>query len=141
MKKHFQTPFVLFALLVVIAITSCSKPDADANPNFSLTELLTSSAWKITFCSEAGNDRSSNFEGYTFSFLTSGKMIASTASENSMGSWNNENSASILNITINGNSPMPYLNKIWSVTSTENSTIILQNDNSGLITEIHFVKR
>lgn len=127
--------------MVVVAFSSCKKSATDTNPNFSLTELLTSGPWEITYFNDGTNDRASNFSGYTFTFLSSGKMYAANTTETVTGAWTNENSASQLNITIAGNSPLPYLNKSWIISSTANSTIILQDDNSGNISEIHLVKK
>lgn len=67
-------------------------------------------------------------------------MYAANSSETISGAWANENSATQLNISISGNSQLTYLNKNWIISSTANSTIIMQDGNSGNISELHFVK-
>ena len=130
-----------FFVFVVFTFSSCKKPVADSNPNFSITELLTSGPWEITHFTDGTNDRSSNFSGYTFTFLSSGKIYAANTTETITGTWTNENSVTLLNISISGNAPLPYLNKNWIVSSTANSSVILLDDNSGSVSEIHLVKK
>lgn len=140
MKTQLQISLALFAL-VVFTFSSCKKPVNDSSSNFSLTELLSSGPWEISYFTDGTNDRSAAFSGYTFTFLSSGKMYAANSTETLNGSWTNENSATFLNITISGKAPLSYLAKSWLINSTDHSTIILQNDNSGNISEIYLVKK
>ena len=140
MKKQLLILFALFAL-VVFTFSSCKKPITDSNPNFSLTELLTSGTWEISYFIDGTTDRSTDFNRFTFSFLSNGIMYAANSSETISGAWANENSATQLNISISGNSQLTYLNKNWIIGSAANSTIIMQDGNSGNISELHFVKK
>ncbi|GDX52529.1 hypothetical protein LBMAG27_15760 [Bacteroidota bacterium] len=140
MKNQLLILFALFAL-VVSAFSSCKKPITESNPNFSLTELLTSGPWEISFFFDGTTDRSTEFNRFTFTFLSNGIMYAANSSETISGAWANENSATQLNISISGNSQLTYLNKNWIISSTANSTIIMQDGNSGNISELHFVKK
>ncbi len=140
MKKQISV-LLFFLLSIQFGFTSCTKKTAESNPNFSLTEFLIAAPWKVSYFKNGPNEITTEFENYTITFLSNGKIYAANSVETITGSWTNENSATQLNLLVNGNNPLPYLSKNWMVTSTENSTLILQENNSGFINELRLVRK
>lgn len=139
--KNKMLPSVFLLLSVQFCISSCNKKAIESNPNFSLTEFLTTAPWKISFFKNGATDVTADFDNYTFTFLSNGKIYAANSAETITGSWANENSATQLDILISGKSSIPYISKKWLVVSTENSSLVLQENNSGIVSELRLVRK
>ncbi len=88
----------LALVVLVIAVTSCSKgddpaPDDNNNNNNGTSadqtiQVVQTGSWRITSFIDSGQNETADFTGYTFSFNTNGTLVATNGSETIMGTWN-----------------------------------------------------
>ncbi len=79
-------------VLLTFVFLSCEKnDDATSIDNQAeiqqLTQLVTTGAWRITSFIDSGNDDTSDFSGYGFSFNSDGMLIAENGSATVNGTW------------------------------------------------------
>ncbi len=131
MKKifHYSLVLILFSLLT----TSCKKND-DTSPSSSssVSASLPQGQWKITYFNDSGNDETSHFAGYVFTFNSGGTVTATKASNTVSGTWSdgNDNSGSKLVLNFGSTVPFDNLNEDWHVTE-QSTTVIKLNHVSG----------
>lgn len=90
MKKKI----LLYALVVFgLALTSCTQKELDPNvvdlqaDLDEISNLAQTGSWQISRFIDSGNDKTSNFTGYNFSFNADGSLIADSTSDNATGTW------------------------------------------------------
>ncbi len=97
MKKNF---FIKSMVVLAFMTLSCQK---DNNGMLSakiqveiqqVTNLVTIGSWHITSFVESGNDHTSDFNGYGFSFNENGSLIADNGSDTANGTWSITDSSS-----------------------------------------------
>lgn len=91
MKNLFKISSI--ALLLIVSLVGCSKDENNDTPpdNGTSADRVISTAeagtWRITLFSEDGNDETSNFSGYIFSFNTDGTVVATKGTTTVSGTW------------------------------------------------------
>ena len=96
---------ILFTFLIVTmsALFSCNNDDNSNNSDNETSadqtiEIVQSGTWRITSFIDSGNDETSDFNGYTFSFNTDGSLVAVNGNTTINGTWsvtdNSSNSSS-----------------------------------------------
>ena len=101
MKNHR----ILFTFLIVTisSLFSCNNDDNSNNSDNETSadqtiEIVQSGTWRITSFIDSGNDETSDFNGYTFSFNTDGSLVAVNGNTTINGTWsvtdNSSNSSS-----------------------------------------------
>ena len=147
MEKRFY-----FSLLVILCFTlifsACSNNDDDGNVNDSseqiaqLESTVQSGTWRITDFIDSGENETSDFKGYNFSFNSDGSLVATNGTDTLTGTWSvtDDSSSSDDDIDFNIFFPVPDtndfedLNDDWDVishTSTKIELIDISGGNGG----------
>lgn len=127
MKKVIsRSALMLFSFIMILE--SCSK--TNSNPNQTAVDpssLVVSGAWSVSSLTQRGEDKTSSFSGYVFTFSNGGSLKAEKSGDITTGTWSYTPSAvsyygstpSKSSITINlGNSkPFSQISRIWNVDS------------------------
>jgi len=141
------------ALLILIFVTtiSCSKDDSETNNNDNSNDintqiqqtsnLMTSSDWIITNFNDSGQDETSNFNGYSFTFNSDGTLIASNGNNMVAGTWSivddssndDSNDSDDIDFNIFFASPDEFndLSDDWDIVSKNNTKIVLIDVSGG----------
>lgn len=131
----------IFLALLCIAFISCSRSN-DETP--SAGDVVTEGNWRVTLFTDSGNNETSDFNGYSFSFNSNGSLVASSSSHNKSGTWNIDNSSNKFNINLGPkddiNKPFGELTDDWKIISITTSEIKLTDDNPASEEFLTFTK-
>ncbi|HEY0749882.1 MAG TPA: hypothetical protein VGD26_01925 [Chitinophagaceae bacterium] len=131
----------IFLALLCIAFISCSRSNDD-NP--STGDVVTEGNWRVTLFTDSGNNETSDFNGYSFSFNSNGSLVASSSTQNKSGTWNIDNSSNKFNINLGPkddiNKPLGELTYDWKIISITTSEIKLTDDNPASEEFLTFTK-
>jgi len=123
---------MLACLLSLFAVVSCNKDD-DNPSNNTQTNVQTnvqSGTWRITKFIDSGTDETNHFQGYNFTFNSSGVLNANNGTNNYDGTWSitdsnsNDDSQDDLDFNIN-------FNLFISQSSTKIELIDVSGGNGG----------
>ena len=81
---------ILLLAIVAITFASCSKNETTSDPLADLTtntNMVAQSDWKITQYTDSGNDETSDYTTYSFTFKTDGTFIAVSTDGTFNGTW------------------------------------------------------
>ncbi len=148
MKKGFY-----FSMLIMLSFslmsTTCSSDDDDGSPNDNSQQIVEiestaqSGTWRITNFNDSGQDETSDFNGYDFSFNNDGSLVATNGSNTMTGTWSvtddssSSSSSDDDDIDFNIFFPVPDsndfedLNDDWDVVSTSATRIELIDVSGG----------
>ncbi len=86
-----------FGLLLMLSFalmsSMCSNDDDDGNPNnnsqqiAAMNDIAQSGSWRITNFNDSGQNETSDFNGYNFTFNSDGSIVAANGSNNMTGTW------------------------------------------------------
>ena len=128
----------LFILL--LSITSCEREGSDA----SVTQAMSSGTWKVTLFSERGNDETTDFSGYTFTFNDNGTLVVVKNAITTTGSWSYNSSSNKFNIDLgiksDLNKPLGELTDDWKIISKTDTGLSLTDDNPASAEFLTFSK-
>lgn len=126
MKNILKTSALL--LMMLIAVSSCKKDDTIIN----VDNAIQQGNWKITFFEDNGNNETSDFSGYQFTFKEGGSIVASNGNSTINGTWvtGTDDSQSKLILNFGSATPFDELNEDWHVTE-ETPTMIKCEHISG----------
>jgi len=140
MKKLFLIPG-LFCLFMLNVASMCSSDDnsssADPAP---VINTATQGTWRISSYVDSGNNETSNFAGYNFTFGPSNVLSATNGTNTYNGTWsvtadssNDDNPSSDLDFNIAFASPANFadLTDDWDVVSHTATTISLIDVSGG----------
>ncbi len=137
-----KTLFIYLSLLVItIQSVSCDHSgNIDSTPN----QIATSGSWRVTLYSDSGNDETTDFVGYTFTFNTNGILSAIKNGITVNGSWSVSSSSNKFNIDLGpkiaSNLPLGELTDDWKIISTSATEIKLTDDNAASNEFLTFTK-
>ena len=154
MKSKFLKITLVFSM--VLSLMACSKDDDsnNATPNTTsadqTTQVAQSGTWRITSFIDSGQDETSDFNGYTFTFNENGTVTATKGATTISGTWSvsddSSNSSSDddgnstddddfnLFFSVSPDSDFEDLNDDWdfiSVSSTKMELIDISGGNGG----------
>jgi len=136
--------FFLAIMITAIAVTSCKKEDNSSSSNNSTSDIsgiITSGSWRVSYYHESGNDHTTNFDGYTFTFSSNGNMTATNSSGTTNGTWDiDDSNANEFHMSIGSTTPLTDINNGWLITSHSSTEIQMKDDNSTHNEELHFTK-
>lgn len=122
------------ALLLSACMFSCSNDKNDPAPTVD-RGAPTTGTWRVTLFTEHGNNETSDFNGYTFTFDSNGSAIASLNSTSKHGTWSINSSATEFNLDFgakgDANKPLGELTDDWKIISITNTEIKLKEDNDA----------
>ena len=141
---------IYFGLLIMISFTlmasTCSSDD-DGNqnsPNQDIAQIastVNSGTWRITSYIDSGEDETSDFNGYNFTFETNGTLTAQNDTNTMSGTWSITQSSSDddgdYDLDFNIFFPVPDtnnfedLNDDWDIVSSSTSTLSLIDISGG----------
>ena len=144
MKKIF---FAALIMTTVFLTFSCSSDDdGNSTNNNSISEVvntMNSGTWRVTKYIDSGNDETTDFSGYNFTFTQNNILMASKGSEEIMGSWlvssdnsNDDSPSNDLDFIISFSGPAKFmeLSDDWDIqsrTSTKLELIDVSGGNGG----------
>ncbi|MFD2564318.1 hypothetical protein [Aquimarina rubra] len=147
MKKGF-----FYSMLVMISFalmsSTCSSDDDGMNGNNNsaeiqlITNTMQSGTWRITNFVDSGQDETSNFSGYNFSFNTDGTLVADNGTTTVNGTWSvtdddssSDDSSSDddidFNIAFISPSNFEELTEDWEILTRSSSKIDLRHISGG----------
>lgn len=121
MKKHY----LLFAIKcsVIIYFSACTGINKLGDSK-SITRQVTHGKWKVNCFSNSKTDITCNFEGYTFNFEESGRVIAVNNENRIEGNWLEDQITKKITIRFDdSNEVLNDLNNYWNITSVTNEGI------------------
>lgn len=128
-------------LLLVIGIAatmlSCKKEDVKQKEN--IESEISSGSWKISYFNDSGTNETANFTGFTFSFNSDGKLVATNGTTTYTGTWSvtdsnsNDDSPNDLhfNIFFNLSNEFEDLNDDWDIVSHTSTKLELIDVSGG----------
>ena len=119
------------ALLVVVLSSSCKNDDSGSSPSVSGT--ITQGSWKVTLYSDNGNDETSHFSGYVFTFSSNGTVTAVRSGSSVSGAWSDGNDDSQTKLVLTFLSPPDFeeISDDWHVLKNTSSKIELEDVSGG----------
>ncbi len=135
MKLNFAA-----AVIGLIVLSAACSRSLDNNP----ADTVTSGTWRVTLFTDSGNDETSDFAGYIFSFNNNGTMTATKNSVSQNGSWHVDNSSNKFIIDlgpkVDSNKPLGELTDDWKIISATDTEIKLTDDNASSNEFLTFTK-
>jgi len=140
MKKLFLIPG-LFCLFMLNVASMCSSDDNSSSTDPApVINTATQGTWRISSYVDSGNNETSNFAGYNFTFGPSNVLSATNGTNTYNGTWsvtadssNDDNPSSDLDFNIAFASPANFadLTDDWDVVSHTATTISLIDVSGG----------
>jgi hypothetical protein len=133
---------ILSSLLIAMTVfaSSCLTGGSDSTTG----QVVTSGTWKVTLFTDSGNDETSDFAGYTFTFTDGGTLSAVKNGVTKTGTWSVNNSSNKFNIDlgpkIDSNKPLGELTDDWKILSNTETVIRLTDDNASSNEFLTFTK-
>lgn len=120
------------AILLSACIISC-KDEYNNNPAPTVDpEAPTTGTWRVTLFTDSGNNETSDFNDYTFTFDSDGSAIASKGATNRNGTWSINSSRTEFNLDFgaksDANKPLGELTDDWKIISVTSTEIKLKDD-------------
>ena len=112
---------VLFlAVLLVASFGGCS------NNNDDLTNTITTGTWRVSYYINNGNEDTSLFRGYVFTFRPDGNVSVTRPSlPVAPGTWNEHDDNRRLELDFGTSGLLEKLNEDWVVASVDNDVVLL----------------
>jgi hypothetical protein len=137
--------FVATILTFSLILTSCSSDDAVIDNSVKIEQIMDvaeSGTWRVTSFIDSGDDETSNFSGYNFTFNNDGTLTATNGSNTYNGIWSvtEDNDSSDdssngndidFNISFAAPSNFEELSEDWDIVSSNNSKIDLRHVSGG----------
>lgn len=131
--------FVAFGFASMV-FAGCTKKDTVD----SVAEAVTEGTWRVTHFSERSNNETNDFNGYTFTFQSNGKVLAAKNGVIKEGNWSESASTQRLVIDLgtktDANKPLGELSDDWVIVSKTDKKINLSDDNSTSNELLEFTK-
>jgi hypothetical protein len=143
MKKIF---FTALAVCFVGLTFSCSSDDNGSSTSPTITDVtntMSSGTWRITKYIDSGDDETTDFNGYNFTFSPNIILMATNGTNEYMGSWivatdnsNDDSPSNDLDFIISFSGPVKFieLSDDWDIqsrTSTKLELIDVSGGNGG----------
>lgn len=141
---------VLLMLSFSLMSSTCSSDDDDGSPNLNTLQIVEiintaqSGTWRITNFNDSGQNETSDFNGYEFTFNADGSLVATNGSNSLTGTWsvtNDSNSSDDSNsdndidfnifFSVPDTNDFEDLNDDWDVVSTSATRIDLIDISGG----------
>jgi hypothetical protein len=128
---------ILLGLFTLLLVVSCKKEDTSSTQT-TVQNNVQSGTWRITKFIDSGTDETNHFTGYSFTFKSSGELVAH-GSNHYEGTWSisdnnsNDDSQSDLDFNINFNLTNDFvdLNDDWDFVSQSATKIELIDVSGG----------
>jgi hypothetical protein len=124
-----KSPLLLFSIKcsVILYFAACTGIN-EYSTAVSATPHVTKGSWKVNLFTDAKNDQTTAFAGYTLTFEPSGKIIASKNGKIITGNWYEDDIIKKININLDTKDPaLTKLNNYWNIADISTSGLNLQN--------------
>ncbi len=126
------------AAIGLFLLSACTR-SLDSN---NTTNIATSGTWRVTLFTDSGNDETSDFAGYSFTFGSNGALTATKNGTSQNGTWSTSSSRFNINLgpKVDTNKPLGELTDDWKIISTSGTEIKLTDDNASSAEFLTFTK-
>lgn len=146
MKTKFKLGLLMVLSMTLFSTTCSSDDDNNPSDNTAQIEDITNTAetgdWIITYFYDTDSEETSNFNGYTFTFGSSGTLTATNGTNTYTGTWSvtdsnsNDDSSDDIDFNIFFSSPPNFeeLSDDWDIisyTATKIELIDVSGGNGG----------
>jgi len=148
MKKEFYYGLLLVLSFTLMSSTCSSDDDVSSIDNSQqinqIENTVESGTWRVSNFNDSGQDETSDFVGYDFTFNSNGSLVASNGTNTMSGTWSitddsnsNDDSNDDDDIDFNIFFPVPDssdfedLNDDWEIVSTSSTKIELIDISGG----------
>jgi hypothetical protein len=108
-----------------------------------LKATLTTGIWEVSSFTQKTEDKTSKFSGYTFSFLSNGKVVILKDGKESSGTWQytpavtyyGSSSKEAIDLNVGIDKPLSQLTRKWNFISNTSTSIKI--DNPEILEEEH----
>ncbi|MGC4036381.1 MAG: hypothetical protein QM764_10480 [Chitinophagaceae bacterium] len=126
----------LILLAFSFVLFSCHKDDNNNN-----NADISQGTWRVTLFTDSGNDETSDFTGYEFTFANSGVLSAIRGAITTNGTWSRGSKFNIdLGVKSDSNKPLGELTDDWKILSISSNEIKLGDDNASSGESLTFTK-
>ncbi len=131
--------FKLAAAAISLLLLSACTRNLDNN---NTSNIATAGTWRVTLFTDSGNDETSDFAGYSFSFGNNGTLTATKNGTSQNGTWSTSSGRFIINLgpKVDTNKPLGELTDDWKIISTSDAEIKLTDDNPSSAEFLTFTK-
>jgi hypothetical protein len=138
-----KNTLLISTAILFLALSACTNADDNNSSNpiviDQVEDGLIATDWKITYFNDSGDDETSDFSGYTFSFEDNGTITATKSNNTYTGTWSitdsnsNDDSPDDLdfNIFFNQSNELEELNEDWHFISQSDTKIELIHVSGG----------
>ncbi len=118
----------LMAGLLLFSLASCKKDSKS-----SVNSIIQDGKWRVTLFSSNGNDETSHYSGYQFSFDNNGSVSAINGSSTVSGTYSDGNDDSQTKLVLNFSSHPTFseLNSDWAIIEKTTSLLRLEDVSGG----------
>lgn len=124
---------LFYWLLTALAVNTISC-DRSGSVDSTTSQIITSGSWRVTLFTDSGNDETTDFAGYTFTFNSGGNLMAVKNGATTNGTWSINSSSNKFNIDLGPkvvtNKPLGELTDDWKILSNTATEIRLTDDNT-----------
>ena len=130
---------VILALTIFTAVFTACKKNNDNNTSSvstaAVNSTVASGTWRITLFNNNGTDKTANFNGFNFTFATSGSLLAANGILSITGTWSTRVDDSKVKLIINFPGPSMStfleLNEDWEVTGRTDTQVTMRHISGG----------
>jgi predicted small secreted protein len=116
---------------LLVAFASCNTQKGDIS---NTSQYVSSGNWKVSLFTDSGNNETSNYTGYTFTFSDNGTISAVSTGNSRTGTWSVSSSSNKFIIDLGAkNDPSNLLGELsndWKILSSSATEIRLGDDNT-----------
>lgn len=122
--------FTVFAIAMATLFTSCTTDDVNNSPEGQEVQgTVQVGNWRITNFNDSGEDETSDFAGYNFTFAQDGILTATNGTNTLTGTWSVDNDDDdvdfIIFFPVSDTSDFEDLNEDWDIVSISDTKLDL----------------
>lgn len=122
----------LFVLISVIGISGCKKDDVSIISTTNVSSTIVNGNWRITYYTESGSDKTSNYNGNAFTFASGGVVTAVKTTTTNTGSWSiGTDNSKVKLVLVFTTSNFTSLSEDWHVIERTDTKIRTQHVSGG----------
>ena len=140
MKKYFISSVLTLGLFLITFSCSSDTVMTDNSADIKqISDMATSGTWRITNYNDSGQDETSDYTGYNFTFNENGTLIATNGTNTYNGTWSVSDDSSSddnpddIDFNIFFASPPDFeeLSDDWDIVSTSSAKMELMDISGG----------
>ena len=122
----------------IIFLSACTRTLDHNDP----ANVAVSGTWRVTLFTDSGNDETSDFSGFSFSFNSNGTVSATRSGVTKSGTWSTASNKFTIDLgaKIDTNKPLGELTDNWQIISISANEIKLTDDNVASAEFLTFTK-